>query len=103
MKVKCSRVSIGILALSVVGLMTLPLAADAYAAPIKKVLAACDRTPGCGYSIDDKTGDIAGCSKKSGKCFYCPNDGKRQCFAVGRRLPQDQRKPVLTNPAVTLE
>lgn len=80
---------------------TLGLATAADAAPIKKVLGACDNTPGCSYSISDKTGDISGCSTQSGKCFYCPNDGKRQCFAV-RRLPPAGKRPVLLNEGITL-
>lgn len=74
---------------------------DAVAAPVKKVLSACDRTSGCNYTINDKNGDISGCSQQSGTCFYCPNDGKRQCFAV-RQLPQGGRRPVLINKDVTL-
>lgn len=74
---------------------------DAEAAPIKKVLGACDNTPGCSYSISDKTGDISGCSTQSGKCFYCPNDGKRQCFAV-RQIPPQGKRPALTDRNVTL-
>jgi hypothetical protein len=73
----------------------------AEAAPIKKLLGACDNTPGCSYSINDKTGDISGCSKTSGKCFYCPNDGKRQCFAI-RQIPPPGKRPVVTGKDVTL-
>ena len=72
------------------------------ATPIKKVLAACDNTPGCGYSINKKNGDISGCSKTSGKCFYCANDGKRQCVAVRRAVTQD-RIPVVIAPDVKLK
>ncbi len=82
-------------------LATFGLGVEADAAPIKKVLGACDNTPGCSYSINDKTGDISGCSTQSGKCFYCPNDGKRQCMAV-RRLPTSGKRPVLLNEDVTL-
>lgn len=74
---------------------------EAHATPIKKVLGACDNTPGCGYSINDKNGDISGCSTKSGKCFYCPNDGKRQCFAV-RQVPPPGKRPAVTSKDVTL-
>ena len=73
----------------------------AQAAPVKKVLTACDNTPGCGYSINKKNGDISGCSSTSGKCFYCPNDGKRQCYAV-RRLPTAGKLPEITSGEVTL-
>jgi hypothetical protein len=77
------------------------LVSTAEAAPVKKVLSACDNTPGCGYSINKKNGDISGCSTTSGKCFYCPNDGKRQCFAV-RRLPSAGKMPELLSGEVTL-
>lgn len=77
------------------------LSLDAGAAPVKKVLSACDRTSGCNYTINDKNGDISGCSQQSGTCFYCPNDGKRQCFAV-RQPPQGGQRPALTNKDVTL-
>src|SRR5262245_8265981 len=80
-------------------LMGMLVFTPAHAAPIKDVLSACDKTAGCSYSINDKTGDISGCSTKSGKCFYCPNDGKKECFAV-RRLPQGTEKPILTSPGV---
>ncbi len=63
--------------------------------PDQEVLGACDNTAGCSYSINDKTGDISGCSKTSGKCFYCPNDGKRQCFAI-RQIPPPGKRPVVT-------
>ena len=53
----------------------------ASAAPIGAVVKACDRTPGCNYTLN-KAGDLSGCSKHA--CFYCPNDGKRQCFPVGQ-------------------
>lgn len=84
---------------AVVAMIAMSLEADA--APIKKVLGACDNTPSCSYSINNKTGDISGCSTASGKCFYCPNDGKRQCFAV-RQIPPPGKRPVLTNENVTL-
>ncbi|MEW5790982.1 MAG: hypothetical protein ACOY4L_04730 [Pseudomonadota bacterium] len=70
-------------ALAVVALAT---SGEAPAADVNAVLKACDNTPGCGYSIDQKTGDISGCSTKSGTCFYCPNDGKRQCFQVRQQV-----------------
>jgi hypothetical protein len=82
-------------------LAALAFSSEAAAAPVKKVLGACDNTPGCNYSINDKNGDISGCSTKSGTCFYCPNDGKRQCFAV-RQLPTAGKRPVLLNGEVTL-
>jgi len=51
------------------------------AAPIKQVLDACDkmanRNKSCYYTING-VGDISGCVK-GGDCFYCPNDGKREC------------------------
>lgn len=77
------------------------LSPNAVAAPVKKVLSACDRTSGCNYTINDKNGDISGCSQQSGTCFYCPNDGKRQCFAV-RQLPQRGRHPIPTGKDVTI-
>jgi hypothetical protein len=82
-------------------LALLALSTGAAAAPVKKVLGACDNTPGCNYSINDKNGDISGCSTKSGTCFYCPNDGKRQCFAV-RKLPAAGKRPELLSGEVTL-
>jgi hypothetical protein len=69
------------------------------AADVKAVLDACDNTPGCGYSIVNKNGDINGCSKQA--CFYCPNDGKRQCFQV-REAPQADGKPNYTPGADNL-
>jgi len=51
----------------------------ASAAPIGAVVKACDRTAGCNYTLN-KAGDISGCSKHA--CFYCPNDGKRQCIGI---------------------
>lgn len=56
----------------------------ASAAPVSDVLGACDKLAKqgqCSYTINDKNGDISGCTKSS-SCFYCPNDGKRQCFQV---------------------
>lgn len=61
----------------------LPSTQLAHAASVNDVLEACDRTPGCGYSQNKKNGDVSGCSKNA--CFYCPADGKRQCFSVGAR------------------
>ncbi|PDT75523.1 hypothetical protein [Bradyrhizobium sp. C9] len=55
------------------------LGQSASAAPVGAVVKACDRTAGCNYSLN-KAGDLSGCSSKV--CFYCPNDGKRQCFPV---------------------
>ena len=55
------------------------LAHPALAADVKDVLGACDRTPGCNYSTN-KAGDVTGCSANA--CFYCANDGKRQCTGV---------------------
>ena len=52
---------------------------SASAAPIGAVVKACDRTEGCNYTLN-KAGDLSGCSKKA--CFYCPNDGKRQCIGI---------------------
>lgn len=95
----CRRTSFAIFGVLAFASWGLSLEADA--APIKKVLGACDNTPGCSYSINDKTGDVSGCSTQSGKCFYCPNDGKRECFAV-RRVPVGGQRPVLLNEGVTL-
>jgi hypothetical protein len=65
-------------------LASIPLAflQEADAASVNAVLSACDRTEGCGYSINDKNGDISGCSKSG--CFYCANDGKRECVGVSQ-------------------
>lgn len=69
-------------AFSTIALLTgVTFAAPVSAAPVEKVLAACDRTAGCGYSAGDN-GDIVGCSKTSNTCFYCPADGSRQCISV---------------------
>lgn len=99
MKLKYEAVS----AFFFVALLCISLGAGANAAPIKKVLGACDNTPGCNYKKNKKNGDISGCSTTSGKCFYCPNDGKKQCFAIGRQLLQGDKLPVLNNPVVKLE
>lgn len=69
-------------------LLATPLSVPAAAASVEATIAACDKmdaaSPGsCGYSIN-KRGDIQGCSKSG--CFYCPNDGKRECIAV-RKVP----------------
>lgn len=77
-------------------------ATPAESASRSAVLSACNRTAGCGYTKNDKNGDISGCSRQSGKCFYCPNDGKKQCFGVGRTLPPAGKLPVITNDAVVL-
>lgn len=77
-------------------------AAPAAAASRSAVLSACNRTAGCGYTKNDKNGDISGCSRQSGKCFYCPNDGKKQCFGVGRTLPPAGKLPVITSDTVIL-
>ena len=78
------------------------LATPAEAASRSAVLSACNRTAGCGYTRNKDNGDISGCSRQSGKCFYCPNDGKKQCFGVGRTLPPQGKVPVITNDAVVL-
>ena len=77
-------------------------ATPADAASRSAVLAACSRTQGCGYTKNKDNGDISGCSLQSGKCFYCPNDGKKQCFGVGRTLPPPGKLPKITNDAVVL-
>lgn len=66
------------------------------AANVKDVLGACDNTEGCGYSINDKNGDISGCSKQT--CFYCPNDGKRECFQVREQAPDGAKPNHLAGP-----
>lgn len=87
---------------AVAALAGLCLASPAGAASRKDVLAACNNTPGCGYSKNKKNGDISGCSINAGKCFYCPNDGKRQCFGVGRQLPPPGKRPVIVGePVIT--
>jgi hypothetical protein len=62
----------------------------ASAADVKAVLDACDNTSNCGYTING-SGDISGCSGET--CFYCPNDGKRECFGVGAARVQPGSKP----------
>lgn len=64
------------------------------AASVNDVLGACDNTPGCNYTINGKNGDISGCSTGSDTCFYCPNDGKRECFAVPARVISGTPKPM---------
>lgn len=78
------------------------LVPESEAASRSAVLSACNRTAGCGYSKNDKNGDISGCSRQSGKCFYCPNDGKKQCFGVGRQLPSAGKVPVITTDTVVI-
>ena len=81
--------------LALVAIVNLPhsaLAADAGA-----VLAACDRTAGCGYSQNKETGDITGCSKQSNTCFVCQADGKHQCFAVRSTNGKNNVKRTATN------
>lgn len=60
-------------------------AAPADAASMSQVLAACKKTAGCGYSRNEKNGDVSGCVVKPnagpGSCFYCRSDTK-QCIAV---------------------
>lgn len=70
---------------------------DASAAPIQDVLGACDRTPGCSYTANG-SGDVSGCSPHA--CFYCPNDGKRECFPVGARQVNRGSLPGLRPGAV---
>lgn len=79
-----------------------PLVPASEAASRSAVLSACNRTAGCGYTKNDKNGDISGCSLQSGKCFYCPNDGKKQCFGVGRKLPPPGKLPVITTDTVVI-
>ncbi len=79
------------------------LATPAMAAPIKAVLKACDNTPGCGYSINKKNGDISGCSTTTGKCFYCANDGKRECISLAKPAPDHSRQPAVRAPKVTVQ
>ena len=64
------------------------------AADAGAVLGACDRTPGCDYH-QEKNGDVSGCSKQA--CFYCPADGKKQCFGVGARTGKGAGKGVAVN------
>lgn len=64
--------------------VSVPFSTPASAASVDDVTAACDKmaaekSGSCGYTIN-KAGDINGCSQNS--CFYCPNDGKRECIAV---------------------
>jgi hypothetical protein len=64
--------------------VSVPFSTPASAASVDDVTAACDnmaaaKAGSCSYTIN-KAGDINGCSEHS--CFYCPNDGKRECFAV---------------------
>ena len=82
--------------LAIAIVFALPLSAPSAAAPIKDVLAACDKSASCGYSIDKK-GDITGCDTNAnggqGQCFYCANDGKRDCIAV-RKVPGGKLKAI---------
>jgi hypothetical protein len=68
------------------------------AADKNAVLGACDRTPQCGYSKNDKNGDISGCILGTKTCFYCPNDGKNQCIKVGQRVVPGQSPKYLGGP-----
>ena len=70
-------ISLGFAVATAIALFT--FGQSAFAAPIGAVVKACDRTAGCNYTLN-KAGDLSGCSSKA--CFYCPNDGKRQCFGV---------------------
>lgn len=85
-KIASYRDSIGkplILAMAAASATMLPLPSPAAAAPVGAVIAACDRTPGCDYSADDK-GWIYGCSStQSGVCFKC-DPGKGQCTQINR-------------------
>ena len=66
-----------IFAFAPIALMTVALSTPAIAdANVKDVLGACDRTPGCNYTINKKDGVISGCSTQSGVCFNCGKDGK---------------------------
>lgn len=89
-------------ALSIVFFVGLSCGSTLNATPINKVLGACDNTPGCSYSINKKNGDISGCSTKSKKCFYCANDGKKQCLAVRAGQTKD-KLPVVIGPSVKLQ
>lgn len=64
------------------------------AADAGAVLGACDRTAGCNYT-QNKAGDISGCSSQA--CFYCPADGKRQCFGVAARTGKGTGRGVPVN------
>lgn len=75
------------------------------AAPIKDVLAACDKMAdkkkgSCGYTINKDNGDISGCATGS-DCFYCANDGKRECIKVrkqasGKMIPSGKLPKAFT-------
>jgi hypothetical protein len=70
--------------------VSVPFSTPASAASVDDVTSACDnmaaaKAGSCSYTIN-KAGDINGCSEHS--CFYCPNDGKRECFAVRQVSPQ---------------
>jgi hypothetical protein len=75
--------------------LSMQVSSPALAAPVDQVLSACDKMAAsggnCGYSINEKNGDITGCTSNS--CFYCPNDGKRECIAV-REAPKAPRAAV---------
>jgi hypothetical protein len=96
------RCSLPILSAALLLASAFSFAPPAEAASRSAVLAACNRTAGCGYTKNKDNGDISGCSRQSGKCFYCPNDGKKQCFGVGRTLPAAGKLPKITNDAVLL-
>ena len=76
--------------------------APAGAASRSAVLSACDHTERCGYSKNKKNGDISGCSINANTCFYCPNDGKKQCFSIGRQLPPAGKMPANLGNEVVL-
>lgn len=61
------------------------------AAPISAVVAACDRTPGCDYSVD-VSGGITGCSAVT--CFTCSPKTK-ECIAV-----RSGNKPPVKGPGL---
>jgi hypothetical protein len=73
--------------LTIAAMLVATAAVPADAAPMKDVLAACDRTAGCEYSII-KDGSVSGCSsKQSGVCFTCDAPGTKnaQCHSTSAR------------------
>ena len=87
-----NALAFAIIPLAIVAIVNLPHSAQA--ADAGAVLGACDRTAGCGYSQNKDNGDISGCSKQA--CFYCPADGKHQCFGVGMTKGKANGKPINT-------
>jgi hypothetical protein len=82
-------------AIALVSLATSTPASAYGEAPVKAVLAACDRTEGCNYSVT-KGGNITGCSPHA--CFDCsPKTGK--CISPDAKRGPTGNRPVLGGTA----